>query len=533
MTTGRPRYGNAFEYDRVLNVFFYTSNTTKLIQARLLFMRHGYELRHFTSNREPYDEDYALGTELLLSRAVQQVNKEFGVRSIFFVEDTSLRIEALSDKADFPGLAVKEWFRIVTFDQVDEEIRRKENDRRAVVSSDIALYLPALSRPLFFHGETSGEIATSAPNFEESVQYPWLTPTTFNGWFVPAGASKRLGEMEFEESLAFDFRAKSIKALLARLEELNAALNMKPTFYTARRPNFAPGQLSLIPEETRIVVLVIGPKCAGKTTLSDHMAAFESVSVYEASTVLRGIAEDEDASPRNSDEAFAFLEKKGWDIVADKIGRYIEVSHTRWNIVTGLRTPEELLCLKEKFPNCLILMIEADTQIRFERHIRRARDQGLNTFTEFKEEDERQQRFGSLRVANEVADVTIRNEGSIEQYKRKIDETLDEMTKVTSSISTTKERHFGELHRCLWALRNIGRPASCEEISQETARFGALVRIYNTNRALKNVPEFALRIKKPQSLLKYKLTPRGEDLLNLLQLVKGSPQYPQQLPFGW
>ena len=26
-----------------------------------------------------------------------------------------------------------------------------------------------------------------------------------NGWFIPDGATKRLGEMEFEESLGFDF----------------------------------------------------------------------------------------------------------------------------------------------------------------------------------------------------------------------------------------------------------------------------------------------------------------------------------------
>ena len=47
MKRPRPHYGNAFEYDRILNVFFYTSNTDKLLQARLLFMRHGYELKHF------------------------------------------------------------------------------------------------------------------------------------------------------------------------------------------------------------------------------------------------------------------------------------------------------------------------------------------------------------------------------------------------------------------------------------------------------------------------------------------------------
>jgi hypothetical protein len=42
----------------------------------------------------------------LLNRAIKQVNDEFGVKSIFFVEDTSLRLEGLSKDMDYPGLAV-------------------------------------------------------------------------------------------------------------------------------------------------------------------------------------------------------------------------------------------------------------------------------------------------------------------------------------------------------------------------------------------------------------------------------------------
>jgi inosine/xanthosine triphosphate pyrophosphatase family protein len=291
MTAPRPTYGNALDFDRVLNVFFYTSNTEKLLQARLLFMRHGYELRHFRGEHEPYEEDYALGTRALLSKAIKQVNEQFGIRSVFFVEDTSLKIDALSKHEDFPGPAVKEWFQSTTFAALNQTLRQLNNSRRATIFSDIALYVPMLSEPLFFHGETSGEIADSEPTFEGSVQYPWLTPTTFNGWFVPNGSNKRLGEMEFEESLEYDFRAKSLKSLLARLQELNAALNLRPNFYTVRKPAFEPGQLSLIPEQTRIVLLIIGAKCAGKTTFSDFMAAYESVSVYEASSVLRRLGE--------------------------------------------------------------------------------------------------------------------------------------------------------------------------------------------------------------------------------------------------
>ena len=235
----RPKYGNALGFEQILNVYFYTSNLDKLFQARLLFVRHGYLLRHFKGDREPYEEDYSLPTEQMLTRAIQQVNAEFGIKSIFFVEDTSLRLEALSDSAEFPGQKVKEWFAISTFEEVDRLIQLKGGNRRAVVKSDIALYVPTLSHITFFHGETVGIVGPSPPAFAGSVQYPWLTPTTFNGWFIPDGATKRLGEMEFEESLEFDFRAKSLTKLIARLEEMNAALNLGSSFYTVRRPVIA------------------------------------------------------------------------------------------------------------------------------------------------------------------------------------------------------------------------------------------------------------------------------------------------------
>ncbi|WP_315798144.1 non-canonical purine NTP pyrophosphatase [Bradyrhizobium sp. SZCCHNRI3043] len=523
MKRQRPNYGNAFEYDRVLNVFFYTSNTEKLLQARLLFMRHGYELKHFRGKNEPYDENYQLGTTGLLTRAVNQVKAEFGVRSIFFVEDTSVRIDAFSGSEDFPGLGVKEWFPQTTFDAVDRELRRKGNNRRAKVNSDIAFYIPTLPAPLFFHGETSGEIADSPPGFDVSVQYPWLTPHTFNGWIIPHGSEKRLGEMEFEESLHYDFRAKALTDLLRTLEQLNAAVNLRPNFYTTRKSvSFGPEQLSLIEETPRHVILVVGAKCSGKTTFSDYMANYDSVRVYEASTVLRGIGQESGAIPSDSNEALAFLSEMGWDIVARKIAEYIEKDDSRLSVVTGLRTPEELLLLKRRFPAARIVLIDADSRIRFERHIRRARDGDFSTSKAFLNEDENQKKFGIMRIANDIAEIVITNDSGREQYCSKIRDAIDQITTTPRARRPNSANNLSELHRTLRALKKIGLSATCEEISKLTGKVGAPVRKYNTNRALKAVPEFAQRIEHKGEKLRYQLTSRSVSFLALLDLLAGT-----------
>ena len=160
-----------------------------------------------------------------------------------------------------------------------------------------------------------------------------------------------------------------------------------------------PGQLSLIPEHTRLILLVIGDKCAGKSTFSDHIATmYDEVRVYEASNILRGIAEHDGMAPNTSDEALLYLERVGWQVVAEKVAMYIDMNDSRWNIVTGLRTPEELLYLKERFPEARVVLIDADPRIRFERHIRRARDQDIKTFAAFNEQDEIQKQFGALLI---------------------------------------------------------------------------------------------------------------------------------------
>jgi len=522
MRRPRPHYGNAFEYDRTLNVFFYTSNTDKLLQARLLFMRHGYELKHFRGRKEPYDENYEVGTVGLLSRAINQVKAEFGVRAIFFVEDTSVRVEALSEASDVPGPAVKEWFPQTSFESLDRQLRQKGNDRRAKVNSDIALYIPTLRAPLLFHGETIGRIADTPPSFEASVQYPWLTPRTFNGWIIPDGSMKRLGEMEFEESLHFDFRAKALTELLSTLEQLNAAINLRPNFYTTRTSvNPHPEQLTLIEDPSRHVILVIGAKCAGKTTFSDYMANYESVRVYEASTILRGIGEEAGVVPGSSDEALAFLSETGWDSVARKVADYIEKDNARLNVVTGLRTPEEILLLKRRFPSAHIVLIDADQRIRFERHIRRARDGDLTNMKAFSAEDEKQQKFGTLRIASDIAEITIYNDGTRNQYSKKIEDVIQQISKMPKARKAQSKKSLSELHRSLKALLTIGIAATCEEISALTARFGSPVRKYNTNRALKAVPEFAQRIEQKGERLRYQPTARSVSLLALLDLLMG------------
>lgn len=509
----RPKYGDSYGFDRILYPYFYTSNSDKLVQARLVLSRFGYRVRHYRSDKEPYDEDYSADTETLLSNALKQVSEEFAIRSTVFVEDTSVRIDALSEARDYPGMAVKEWFKSTTFDELDRLIRVRSGGRAATIKSDIGLRLPNLSRPIFFHGETRGTVALTSPTFEGSVQYPWLSPDNFNGWFIPEGATKRLGEMEFEESLEFDFRAKALIQLVSRLEELSAALNLGRTqIFVRRSEDPADHQLTLPVEPPTPVFIVVGHKCAGKTTFSDFLAAEEGVMALEGSTVLREIADRDGRSIVSGTDALEFLAEKGMDVVAKEIARCIHREEAAVYVVSGMRTIEEVDFLLDEFPSARLVWIEADVQERFERHLKRARDRDVKSLKDFIEQDEEQMQFGLLRAGPDIADVVIRNDQDLDSFHAKV--LALARSRLPARIRTSAN---SELHRCLLALADLGRAATCQEISERTAAFGAPVRKYNTNRALKEVPEFATRIEPTGGkLLRYRITSVGLTLLSLL-----------------
>ena len=60
--------------ERRLEVFFYTSNLEKFLQAKTVFDRSGLVLKHFKSKTDPYIEDYSFGKERLLTRAIREIS---------------------------------------------------------------------------------------------------------------------------------------------------------------------------------------------------------------------------------------------------------------------------------------------------------------------------------------------------------------------------------------------------------------------------------------------------------------------------
>ena len=485
-------------------------------------------LGYFRESQDPYVEDYESGKFGLLARAIEQIRRRFGTSSIFFVEDTSVRIDALSELEDVPGLRVKEWFRETSFADLDIALRSKGNDRRATVSSDIGIFVPGLGRPVFVNGNTQGSVAHTEPAFSMNEEYPWLTPNTFNGWFIPIGSSLRLGEMAIDESLDFDFRVKALRQVVERIQEYNAVLNLSSGSYVLPHDDSVHGQPLLFPASPLLVV--VGRVCGGKTTFANFAAGAFGRHHVEASDEMHGLAAASKIdAPTAAEKARILLSRMGADVVAREIEALYGSSLDYGAVITGFRTLEEVRYIRERHPSCRVVFVDCGDRLRYERHLSRGRgvDEAGN-YEDFLALDRAQWTFGLLGRVGDVCDLKVVNEGSMEEYERMVEAVAEGAYYRVRGVSVVnrdaEKLREARLFRCLRALAELDREASCEDISVLTGRTTAsdsmrsagVVSPRHANWILKDVPEFARRVERKGKPVHYEILPPGLSYLKLV-----------------
>lgn len=498
-------------------IYFVTSNEDKMFQARLIFSKFGLELQSFQRPPE-YLEDYAQGKEKLLEVGVREVAGALGSSDFFFLEDTSVRIEAISEQTDEPGLAIKEWFTPQRMQDLADRIVREELDPAATVKSDIALHVPGLSRPVFFSGETTGRIAPVAPDFDRDPRYPWLRPDTFNGWLIPDGYDQPLGSLSFDSSMAVDFRARALVSLVERLEEYAVVLNAPPHSYAVRtKPGPAQPQLPLA---NRPALMVIGQTCSGKTTFGERASFGTGLTHIEASHVMRTIPLPEESDSVDSfARANLLMLRGGADVVARRITEIYGDALAEGFVITGFRTLQELAFLKERFPWALVVSIEASEPTRYDRYLLRDRPDDTLTLERFRQRDSEHKYFGLLNVGDHVADVRLKNEGSLEDYLAQVDSVVDERwTRVRGITPALPEESMAksQLVRVLLALEGGSYGLTPQEIEVASATSGRIVRRSSARKVLAEFEALVRRTGDPSGV-SYALSDAGHAYLQLLR----------------
>jgi dephospho-CoA kinase len=331
--------------------------------------------------------------------------------------------------------------------------------------------------------------------------------------------------MSFEESWKYDFRIEALVHMLKRLEELTAALNLPISAYSRKSASAVTSQLSLL-DSKRKVFVVVGRTCAGKTTMCERLSAAHGFTVFEASAVLRSIAESagvaREANITEQQFAASVLDQFGADAVARKIAEFLDGTHVDKLAISGFRTIEELESIRGHFPETQIILVEASERTRFERRIRRGRADETLTFEQFNKLDQSQWQLGLLRVAEQLADLRVVNEIDIETYYRAVDSLAGSSAipfgQVIHRVTAANlDFESNQLARCLEVLEQAARPLDCGEIEERTAALGARIRHNNANKVLKAAPELAVRLEMQGSRVRYRIGSAGYAFLRLLR----------------
>jgi adenylate kinase family enzyme/inosine/xanthosine triphosphate pyrophosphatase family protein len=405
-------------------IVFFTSSAIKLAHARYLCRDYdvqitGFREKTFGANyEEPRIYDRAELIERSYQDALQRWKKSVSTdeRKLFFIEDTSVIVKALSVEQEVPGLDVKYWMAATDFASLDAQLHAEGNNRRCMVRSDLVLHLPKDLRKgnqdgsyRCFTGYSHGSIVDQERVIATNLMYPWLDNKTFNKWFVPEGCHEPISLLPIVEADKHDFRAAAFREMLSFLEHHGQI--------SKRGTPIIQTQL-----EAGVPLFVIcGPSCAGKTTLAKHLATSYGYYHIEASDFMylsyyqrHGVG----SSVPIGDFAEQALRDQP-EIVARQVLENIQAKHPIATVVTGFRSPMELAWFKNHYGGhqpIVPVFIDADASIRFKRSLDRGREPVPDNLERFQRRDAQQVAMGLTDLAAILASDRVKNEGNRDTF---------------------------------------------------------------------------------------------------------------------
>lgn len=167
------------------------------------------------------------------------------------------------------------------------------------------------------------------------------------------------------------------------------------------------------------VVGVVGMPASGKTEAAE-VAREEGVPVVSMGDVIREEVELRGLEPTDKNMGrvgVALREKEGDDAVARRCASEIRNKDASVVLVDGVRSADEAEFFREEFGEDFVLVaVEAPFETRLKRVRERGRSDDADAADELRERDERELGYG-MGEAIEEADVTIQNDGSLEEFR--------------------------------------------------------------------------------------------------------------------
>lgn len=184
------------------------------------------------------------------------------------------------------------------------------------------------------------------------------------------------------------------------------------------------------------IIGIIGPVGSGKDTVAEYISNKLGINSFQISQPLKDIAKEKNMEPTREN-----LIKIGSDLVKEKGPEYLaELCLKKISgdigMITGVRVLEIIEYLR-KNTDFILLSIDANPNLRFNRSTERGKSGEARTLEEFVENENRENSSPNVQRLFEcmkLADYSIQNEDSLEDLFREVDEFLKKKFSVKVEI---------------------------------------------------------------------------------------------------
>ena len=207
------------------------------------------------------------------------------------------------------------------------------------------------------------------------------------------------------------------------------------------------------------IIAFVGFPLSGKTTATEvaremGIPVVVMGDVVREEAIKRGLELTDENLGKIASELRA---KEGMDTIARRCIPKVreKLKEKGVVVVDGIRGIDEIRRFKETFgENFVLINIEAPLKVRFERAKARRRTDDVLTLEELVSRDEREKVWG-MDKAMEIADFTVENTGSIEDFREKIRALLNKLVGGVEIIVETDVHPTEDENKVIQAIKNL------------------------------------------------------------------------------
>lgn len=176
------------------------------------------------------------------------------------------------------------------------------------------------------------------------------------------------------------------------------------------------------------VIGVIGLNGSGKDEVVNYLNKRYGIPLISVGDIVREIADREGVeSTRDNLDAITrrCFAQFGEGYFLKQVVEKIRSNSNSWEAVgiSGIRSPQDVKIIRDAIGRDLILVhvFISDPHVRFERIRRRGSKRDNSTYEEFLKQDEVSEELFHIQEAIKLADISISNNGSLEDLHREIE----------------------------------------------------------------------------------------------------------------